>query len=164
MRELNLEKINLPLSGEMKGFYLLELLCSKCGGELASSDRRKHITVQEERQAQPESNSLMASEWRASKHPHIFILPKLTFPCLLSHLVPVIWLIGLLWQRQSLPWCQGMDRQCGAHAPVHTSVYPFSGFRAGSKQAIVTQESFFVETAVFYQLYNGQVQVACTAL
>lgn len=113
VRELNLEKINLTLSGEMKGFYLLELLCSECGGELASSDRRKHITLQEERQAQPESNSLMAPEWRASKHPHIFILPKLTFPSLLSHLVPVIWLIGLLWQRQSLPWCQGMDRDFG---------------------------------------------------
>lgn len=40
MRELNLEKINLTLSGEMKGFYLLKLLCSKCGGELASGDRR----------------------------------------------------------------------------------------------------------------------------
>lgn len=50
-----LEKINLTLSGEMKGFYLLKLLRSKCGGELSSTDRRKHNTVQEERQAQPES-------------------------------------------------------------------------------------------------------------
>lgn len=93
-----LEKINLTLSGEMKGFYLLELLCSKCGGELASTDRRKHTTLQEERQAQPESYSLMSSEWYASKHLHIFIFPKLTFPSFLSNLVPVILLIQLLWQ------------------------------------------------------------------
>lgn len=62
VRQLKLEKINLTLSGEMKGFYLLESLCSKCGGELASTDRRKHITLQLERQAQPESHSLMSSE------------------------------------------------------------------------------------------------------
>lgn len=43
----------------------------------------------------------MSSEWHASKHPHIFILPKLTFPCLLSNLVPVILLIQLLWQTGS---------------------------------------------------------------
>lgn len=101
MRPLNLEKINLTLSGEMKGFYFLELFCSKCGGELASSDRRKHITLQEERQAEPESDSLMASEWHASKDPHVFIFPELTFPSLLSNLVPVILLIQLLWQTGS---------------------------------------------------------------
>lgn len=31
VRQLKLEKINLPLSGEMKGFYLLEPFCFKCG-------------------------------------------------------------------------------------------------------------------------------------
>lgn len=131
MRELNLEKINLTLSGEMKGFYLLELLCSKCGGELASSDRRKHITLQEERQAQPESNSLMASEWRASKHPHIFILPKLTFPSLLSHLVPVIWLIGLLWQRGS--HCHGVRGWTGILGSCTTSHLCLSILRLQSR-------------------------------
>lgn len=62
VRQLKLEKNNLTLSGEMKGFYLLEMLCSKCAGELASTDKRKLITLQEERQAQPGSYSLMSSE------------------------------------------------------------------------------------------------------
>lgn len=111
----------------MKGFYLLELLCFKCAGELASTDRRKHIIVQEETQPQPESYSLMAPEWRAGKHLHVFIFPKLTFPSLLSHVVPVISLIQLQWQTGT-----ELEKEHGAHAPVYGSVHPFPGFRAGS--------------------------------
>lgn len=61
----------------MKVFYLLQPVCFKCGSELASIDRRKHIALQEERQAQPESYSLICllSSVQASIFLH-FYLPE----------------------------------------------------------------------------------------
>lgn len=44
-----------------------------------------------------------------------------------------------------------MDKECGAHAPVYTSVCPLSGFRPGPKQIIVTRESFFCGSCCFLQ-------------
>lgn len=44
-----------------------------------------------------------------------------------------------------------MDKECGAHAPVYTSVCPLSGFRPGPKQTIVTRESFFCGNCCFLQ-------------
>lgn len=85
------KKINLTLSGEMKGFYLLELLCSKCGGELASTDRRKHITLQEETQAQ-----LKAAVWCLLSGVQTSLsrfLSAQSWPC------PLFYLIWCLWSR-----------------------------------------------------------------
>lgn len=89
VRQLKLEKINLILSREMKGFYLLELLCSKCDGELASTDRRKHITLQEETQAQ-----LKAALWcllSGVQASNSTFLSAQSWPCPLFYLIWCLW-------------------------------------------------------------------------
>ena len=128
VRQLKLKKINLTLSGEMKGFYLLEPLCFKCGWELASTDRRKHIALQEERQAQPESYGLMCllSSVQASISLH-FYLPEadLSISLIQSGACDLANSIAVA-DRQLLTCSHEMDKECDVPARVYTLVYPLS--------------------------------------